>query len=165
MTADNFCLYLQNRLLKTSQTGGQWYSDTSPFSIPWFVHVLWSEKIDIVPCFLLLCWVSLCRMPLDIWENHQNTFRILIFFGKKSKVTSPLYFQKICKSSFLILRCPAKYFSYFYVSGEEAYGGARLNIASTLLKLPYFIEYNGHTSKVRTWISLWFLVIFFIFQE
>jgi hypothetical protein len=22
--------------LQTSQTGGQWYSDTSPFSIPWF---------------------------------------------------------------------------------------------------------------------------------
>jgi len=31
---DNFCFYLQNRLIKTSQTGGQWYSDTSPFSIP-----------------------------------------------------------------------------------------------------------------------------------
>jgi hypothetical protein len=24
---------LQNRLIQTSQTGGQWYSDTSPFSI------------------------------------------------------------------------------------------------------------------------------------
>jgi hypothetical protein len=31
MTTDNFCLYLQNRLIQTSQTGGQWYSDTSPF--------------------------------------------------------------------------------------------------------------------------------------
>ncbi len=29
---DNFCFYLQNRLIKTSQTGGQLYSDTSPFS-------------------------------------------------------------------------------------------------------------------------------------
>ncbi len=28
-----FCFYLQNRLIQTSQTG-QWYSDTSPFSIP-----------------------------------------------------------------------------------------------------------------------------------
>ncbi len=36
MTTDNFCSYLQNRLIKTSKTGGQWYSDTSPFSIPWF---------------------------------------------------------------------------------------------------------------------------------
>ncbi len=65
MTTDNFCFYLQNRLIqtgqtvdllfdwfgiscmttniffckthqsKTGQTGGQWYSDTSPFSIPW----------------------------------------------------------------------------------------------------------------------------------
>jgi hypothetical protein len=26
---------LQNRLTQTSQTGGQRYSDTSPFSIPW----------------------------------------------------------------------------------------------------------------------------------
>ncbi len=36
MTTDNFRLYLQNRLIQTSQTGGQRYSDTSPFSIPWF---------------------------------------------------------------------------------------------------------------------------------
>jgi hypothetical protein len=34
MTTDNFCSYLQNRLFQTSQTGGQRYSDTSPFSIP-----------------------------------------------------------------------------------------------------------------------------------
>ncbi len=35
MTTDNFCFYLQNRLIQTSQTGGQRYSDTSPFIIPW----------------------------------------------------------------------------------------------------------------------------------
>jgi hypothetical protein len=35
MTTDNFCFYLQNRLIQTSQTGGQQYSDTPPFSIPW----------------------------------------------------------------------------------------------------------------------------------
>jgi hypothetical protein len=42
MTADNFCFYLQNRLIQTNQTGGQWYSDTSPFSIHWdtFLRVL-----------------------------------------------------------------------------------------------------------------------------
>jgi hypothetical protein len=32
MTTNNFCFYLTN----PNQTGGQWYSDTSPFSIPWF---------------------------------------------------------------------------------------------------------------------------------
>ncbi len=35
MTTDNCCFYLQNRLIQTSQTGGQRYSDTSPFSFPW----------------------------------------------------------------------------------------------------------------------------------
>ncbi len=35
MTTDNFCFYLRNRLIQTSQTGGQRYNDTSPFSIPW----------------------------------------------------------------------------------------------------------------------------------
>ncbi len=28
MTTDNFCFYLQNRLIQTSQTGGQWFRDT-----------------------------------------------------------------------------------------------------------------------------------------
>jgi hypothetical protein len=34
MTNDNLCFYLQNILIQTSQTGGQQYSDPSPFSIP-----------------------------------------------------------------------------------------------------------------------------------
>jgi hypothetical protein len=33
MAIDNFCFYLQNRLIQTSQSGGQWYNDTSPFRI------------------------------------------------------------------------------------------------------------------------------------
>jgi hypothetical protein len=36
-SADNFCFYLQRRLIQTSQTGGQQYSDTYPFSIPWLL--------------------------------------------------------------------------------------------------------------------------------
>jgi hypothetical protein len=34
MKTEIFCFYLQNRLIKSSQTGGQQYSDTSPFSTP-----------------------------------------------------------------------------------------------------------------------------------
>jgi hypothetical protein len=33
MTTDNFCFHLQNRLIQTSQTGGQRYSDTPPLII------------------------------------------------------------------------------------------------------------------------------------
>jgi len=29
-----FCFYLQNRRIQTSQTGGQWYKDTSPLVLP-----------------------------------------------------------------------------------------------------------------------------------
>jgi hypothetical protein len=34
MATNNFCFYLQNRPIQICQTGGQWYSDTSPISIP-----------------------------------------------------------------------------------------------------------------------------------
>jgi hypothetical protein len=34
MTTDNFCFYLQNRLIQTSQTEGQWYCDTPPLVFP-----------------------------------------------------------------------------------------------------------------------------------
>ena len=34
MTSDNFCFYLQNRLIQTTQTGGQQYNDASPLVFP-----------------------------------------------------------------------------------------------------------------------------------
>jgi hypothetical protein len=34
MTTENICIYLLNRLIQTNQTGGQWYSDTSPLVFP-----------------------------------------------------------------------------------------------------------------------------------
>ncbi len=49
MTTDNFGFYLQKRLIRTSQTGGQWYSDTSPFSIPWILVCIWLCIINKVP--------------------------------------------------------------------------------------------------------------------
>jgi hypothetical protein len=39
MTTDNFCFHLQNRQIQTSQTGGQWYSDTSPLVFPGTGHM------------------------------------------------------------------------------------------------------------------------------
>jgi len=36
MTSNNFCFSLQNRLIQTGLTGGQWYSDPSPFCVPCF---------------------------------------------------------------------------------------------------------------------------------
>jgi hypothetical protein len=42
MTTDNFCFYLQNRIIQTSQTGGQWYNDTSPLK---YSLIMWLDKI------------------------------------------------------------------------------------------------------------------------
>ncbi len=55
MTTDNFCFYLQNRLIQTSQTGGQRYSDTSPFSIPWYepLQIVLPNLPDIVAALAL----------------------------------------------------------------------------------------------------------------
>ena len=47
MTTDNFCFYLQNRLIQTSQTGGEWYSDTSPFSITYLQFRLFQLKASL----------------------------------------------------------------------------------------------------------------------
>jgi hypothetical protein len=46
MTTDNFCFYLQNRLIQKGQTGGQLYSNTSPFSFPWLnSSLVWQDKL------------------------------------------------------------------------------------------------------------------------
>jgi hypothetical protein len=52
MTTNNFCFYLQNRLIQTSQTGGQQYSDTSPLSIPCFdtLKLVKSADWKLLPC-------------------------------------------------------------------------------------------------------------------
>ncbi len=51
MTTDKFCFYLQNRLIQTSQTGGQWYSDASPLVFPasTLVRDMQSNASDRVP--------------------------------------------------------------------------------------------------------------------
>jgi hypothetical protein len=46
MTTDNFCFYLQNRPAQTSQTGGQWCSDSFPFSTPWVEQSTHDPKIE-----------------------------------------------------------------------------------------------------------------------
>jgi hypothetical protein len=71
MTTNNFCFYLQNGLIQTSQTGGQWYSDTSPFSIPWV------EKFE-------MCFTSLFLRSKIVFKNP----RILLFFEEDFCSTS-----------------------------------------------------------------------------
>ncbi len=71
MTTDNLCFYLQNRLIQTGQTGGQWYSDTSPFSIPWLKSLSrWHGKYQPLSFWLAFCQYSKCHWP-KCWCQRQ----------------------------------------------------------------------------------------------
>ncbi len=78
MTTDNFYFYLQNRLIRTSQTGGQWYSDTSPFSIPWsnYYHLAcFFQVIDRSwQWFKFITLIQICSGPF----SYLNFLAILI---------------------------------------------------------------------------------------
>jgi hypothetical protein len=78
MTTDNFCFYFQNRLIRTSQTGGQWYSDTSPISIPWVNTTL---LLLALPLFVIVkkkledtSWIMIgqqvCLIVIDYRGHH-----------------------------------------------------------------------------------------------
>jgi len=49
MTTDSYCFYFQIRLIQTSQTGGQWYRDIFPLSIPWlfYLFILFKARFSI----------------------------------------------------------------------------------------------------------------------
>jgi hypothetical protein len=47
MTTDNIFYYLQNRIIQTSQPGGQWYSDASPFRISWSNPPAYYGKVEV----------------------------------------------------------------------------------------------------------------------
>jgi hypothetical protein len=64
MTTDIFCFYLQNRLIQTSQIGGQRYSDTSPFSIPCL------KDQHCLACRDLGQRDNVTQLPLVEWNPH-----------------------------------------------------------------------------------------------
>jgi hypothetical protein len=96
MTTDNFRFYLQNRLIQTSQTGGQRYSDTSPFSIPWCYHRSYYVNVN-------------ARYLKSIFLNHQLYYLSVLVGGRiriqAIKVISWLFYQLCCKRRSLHCSC------------------------------------------------------------
>ncbi len=96
MTTNNFWFYLQNRLIQNSQTGGQLYSDTSPFSIPCTdTRTHWSQfQVTIVTIWLpfytevlittvkKVCSAGPDSQPKDsvtkIWTNNESNLVTVI---------------------------------------------------------------------------------------
>ncbi len=71
MTADNFCfLFAKQTNTNQSNTGGQWYSDTSPFSIPWirnlFIGVYGLVRSYLKWLYSLLHFNSFKSSPFEI---------------------------------------------------------------------------------------------------
>ena len=91
MTTDNFCFYLQNRLIQTSQTGGQQYSDTSPFSIPWPNHTretllskLEQEEALVLSDLLgVILWIVILLNVVSprLWQFHKTFFGVIYEFS------------------------------------------------------------------------------------
>ncbi len=60
MTTDNFCFYLQNKLIQTGHTGGQQYSDTSPCN-----HFYLSLTLVGKSEAAFIAWLGLWLTPKD----------------------------------------------------------------------------------------------------
>ena len=90
MTTDNFCFYLQNRQIQTSQTGGQQYSDTSPFSVPWFNNLLLELRVSKpllnLPQYDTKRKTEICKKDLYVFlmpRMARIVFKILPLFSAK----------------------------------------------------------------------------------
>ncbi len=105
MTTDNFCFYLQNRLIQTSQTGGQRYSDTSPFSIPWTESPFWvsgfenghqtpREKSKWRTGLFLGLWADFCRIVQKAPKRPKVNilFNLANFYRKRQTVHSKVHY-------------------------------------------------------------------------
>jgi hypothetical protein len=66
MTTDNFSFYLQSRVIQIGQTGGQWFSDTSPFIIPCLVLPGFASFFSAVAFHLLEPGVHIHKTFLDM---------------------------------------------------------------------------------------------------
>ena len=84
MTTENFYFYLQNRLIQTSQTGGQQYSDTSPISIPWTVANTLSH------CYMELI-TNVKSFTVQAPDLATAFFLLVIFVRKKNIFYSFFY--------------------------------------------------------------------------
>ncbi len=83
MRTDNFCFYLQNRLIQTSQTGGQWYSDTSHFSIPWYKEVNHTDPSTSIriPCYVrhnTRIGIVIAGWPMEVAKGQYTCLIILM---------------------------------------------------------------------------------------
>jgi hypothetical protein len=147
MTADNFCFYLQNRLIQTSQTGGQVYSDTSPFSIPWFDEMKYHCSID-----LMFDWFGISHMTTD---NFCIYFQNRLIQGSQTggqqySDTSPFSIPWQCGS---VIGCQKKYWqlkqAHLFIWPECLISMPVLFVPTTGALVMFFFWLSGFRAEVQ----------------
>jgi hypothetical protein len=113
MTTDNCCWYLQNRQIQTNKTGGQRYSDISPFSIPWFYpgNPYWTGRLSTID---LLVLTSLGELILTL-KLHIYIFTKPTYLNEEVKCTEP--FRSVKSSQVLPLCYRGPSFNYLLKDG------------------------------------------------
>jgi hypothetical protein len=133
MTTENFCFYLQNRLVQTSQTGGQQYRDTSPFTlvmlyilgITFFIKqctALTTYNCITIDCINLHCnvhcvlhcitlhYIALHCITLHYIALHCITLHyIALHYASASHCITLYMFYCIVRSHHIILHCIVLY--------------------------------------------------------
>jgi hypothetical protein len=105
MTTDNFCFYLLIRLIQTSQTGGQWYSDTSPFSTE-------QRGQNFKSC---LCLVRFILVELNLFDKHffiRGHGSLFIQFVLTKRLSTKCLPTKCLSTKYMSTKClSSKYMS------------------------------------------------------
>jgi hypothetical protein len=108
MTTDNFCFCLQNRLIQTSQTGGQQYRDTSPFSIPCTDHNIQHR---------------LSNKVADVYANPFTTYKAVLTthpFGNKINLSQVPIMPTNAKQNLYVCKPTKASAVYsFYICGHD----------------------------------------------
>ncbi len=161
MTTDNICFYLWNRLIQTGQTGDQQYSDTSPFSIPWFKSLVSTiENHAINQTIFLRCLWSKPRkarsqyhlfgfkffLPLKGYSDHQ----------KCPKGLYSVYRFLYCKIiNFLILRLQIAHLSKLALNGfSQHYFYQFLDSFILLSATRYLRQSQRYSHHLKHWNSI-----------
>ncbi len=137
----------------------------------------------ILKCAVHLCFIQLLPAKIQIlnciWLQNWTVFVICVKWLFKMKIIINNSFKKalltwqLFSSPELTDHLLTNFGQFEWADIWQLRPGKKYHIRRFLqflmvcFNLLYFIEYNVHTSIVRTWISQWFLAkkIIFIFQE
>ncbi len=113
MTTDNFCFYLQNGLIQTSQTGGQQYSDTFPFSIPCLLQDILPNVLEMVTSFSEYCTQLTLLKSLQLIDSYDKEFCLKLLWD------SLFFLLKLCYQTSYLSKNTHMYWIRVHITSYE----------------------------------------------